>query len=186
MTSNIGNYQNSALLSTRNAAAERQENRISKLFGRRDAETELSDNLVSGKKDRDFSRLYTIKGMLAGARVKEKPGTFTEKSSVQRALDKINREAYRDWKDTALYNKMSLVSQLFAGRDEESESADSALYRKEVSEISKPYPAKDMLVGERGDSLYEKYAAPGAGPHGVSQKESAAPLFGKDKNSRKY
>ena len=153
MTSNIGDYRSSALLSSPNAAADRRQNQVSRFFGSRDDEARVSGGAVYGKGNKSFSRFYTEKGTYIGTRLKEQLASFDKRTPVQKVLDKINKEAYMDWKDTALYNKMSLVSQLFVREDaEEEESQDEALYNKELNEASKPYPARDMLMGDKTEN----------------------------------
>lgn len=151
MTSNIGNYKDNTLFTAQHTMADRQPERISRLFGSKKAESEVFASVASERKDGQTSSLYTADGMHMGAR-RNREGTFAEKSSVQRVLEKISRDAYRDWEDTALYQKMSLMSKLFEKRTDESESEQSSLYEKERNEASKPYPARDMLMGEENEA----------------------------------
>ncbi len=158
MTSNIGDYRSSALFPVQNASADRRQSQGSRLFGNGDDNAGISGGAVYGQGNRSFSRFYTEKGTYIGTRLKEKLAGFDKRTPVQKVLDKVSKEAYTDWKDTALYHKMSLVSQLFVKEDTEEESQEEALYNKELNEVSKPYPARDMLMGDRA----EKQTAPQA------------------------
>ena len=144
MTSNIGDYRSSVLFPAQNAAMEHRQSQASRLFGSRDDATGVSGGAVYGQGNRAFSRFYTEKGTYIGVRLKEQLASFDK-----RTLDKISKEAYTDWKDTALYHKMSLVSQLFVKEDTEEETPEEALYNKELNEASRPYPARDMLMGDK-------------------------------------
>lgn len=159
MTSNIENYGNSSLYSVQSAANTQRQNRLSWLFGRKEDTKDISGGVTYGQGSRSFSRLYTAEGTHVGTRLKEQLAKFDKRTPVQKVLDRVSKEAYADWKDTALYQKMSLVSQLYERREDESESAESALYRKEVSEASKPYPIKDKLTGNKTEKQADTQTA---------------------------
>ena len=159
MTSNIGDYRSSALFPAQNAAADRRQSQVSRLFGSRDDDTRVSGGAVYGQGNKSFSRFYTEKGTYIGTQLKEKLASFDKRTPVQKVLDKVSKEAYTDWKDTAMHHKMSLVSQLFVREDTEEESREEALYNKERNEVSKPYPARDMLMGDKVEKQPEPQAA---------------------------
>ncbi len=179
MTSNIGDYRSSALFPAQNAAMEHRQSQASRLFGSRDDATGVSGGAVYGQGNRPFSRFYTEKGTYIGVRLKEKLASFDKRTPVQKTLDKISKEAYTDWKDTALYHKMSLVSQLFVKEDTEEESREEALYNKELNEASRPYPARDMLMGDKTGKQADAQAD-SLSAKNTPAKDDAAGIFDRD------
>lgn len=151
MVLNVWNNRDHAALTSQSAVQSNRGDRLAGLFGDRD--TAAGGAKASyGRTSRAVSGLYTARGTAEGVRFKRRFAELDKRTSVQRVLDQISRAAYRDWKDTALYGKMSLISKMFQGGNEKAESKVGALDGKDVNTLSKPYPQKDALAENRSDA----------------------------------
>ena len=136
MALNIWNSINNTFFPPKSAVVDKQQqNQVQGLFkNSADKNTAVkalnNDTYNNGK--RSAFKLYTSKGTHLGAIAKRESERANEKTPVQRALEQFNRTVYMDWESTVQYNKMSLLSQLFANKDNEPEASKE----DEVSKIA--------------------------------------------------
>lgn len=177
MVLNIGNVRDGSFLHPQNTMLHRQKNRILGFFEKPDVADTFSGGAVYGKGNAAVSGLYTANGRRVETETKGLSRQLADQTPVQRALARMYKGAYMDWENTALYNKMGLVSRLFGNRKDVSKFPGSDFYGRRDSPASGLNPEKNMPVRKKMEKQPEQWAVKASAEEVLEQMGKGSYLY---------